>query len=236
MRAPCCAPLPGQPATQALSPLASLCSLAQVHEAIDHDGKRLAVKVGNICVAAVIGSAARWAGSQSMRCAGACEAMAAPDPHFAAACCMLLAPPQVQHRGLRETSALDLATIDVLVKVSGAASHYNRLVEKEGMGRPAVERAAAGRAISTARCHSLPCRRSCVGPRVAWLTQHSPQLPGRLPCVCRPPSSSRAAPLTTSGWWMNQRRTCRWVGGMGGWVDGCLRRRQRALGACCHGA
>ena len=39
------------------------------------------------------------------------------------ACPRTLQIVQVQHRGLRETSALDLATIDVLVKVGAWAVH-----------------------------------------------------------------------------------------------------------------
>ncbi|PRW32844.1 ABC1 protein [Chlorella sorokiniana] len=101
-------------------PIAS-ASLAQVHEAIDHDGQRLAVKV--------------------------------------------------QHRGLRETSALDLATIDVLAKaaklLTGGSFDYQWLVD-ESMENLPLELDFLHEAQNSARCASnLDSKRSRVRGRVA---------------------------------------------------------------------
>ncbi|EFN51969.1 hypothetical protein CHLNCDRAFT_32749 [Chlorella variabilis] len=100
-------------------PVAS-ASLAQVHEAVDHDGRRLAVKV--------------------------------------------------QHRGLREASALDLATIDFLVRAVKALApdqDFTWLVEESKENLP-LELDFQHEAANSARCAAnLGSRRSRVRGRVA---------------------------------------------------------------------
>ncbi|KAI3430556.1 hypothetical protein D9Q98_005149 [Chlorella vulgaris] len=106
-------------ASFAKEPCAS-ASLAQVHEALDHDGQRLAVKV--------------------------------------------------QHRGLREASAIDLATIEFLVKAVKAVApdfDYQWLVEESQENLP-MELDFMHEATNSARCASnLDSRRSRVRGRVA---------------------------------------------------------------------
>ncbi|PSC76949.1 ABC1 [Micractinium conductrix] len=105
-------------ASFSVEPIAS-ASLAQVHEAVDHDGQRLAVKV--------------------------------------------------QHRGLRETSELDLATIDWLVSIVKFIApdvDYTWLVDESRENLP-LELNFLHEAANSKRCAAnLACRRSRVRGRV----------------------------------------------------------------------
>lgn len=100
--------------------------------------------------------------------------------------------PQVQHRGLRENSAVDLATIDFLVKAAK-------------VGGPCARR--RGRAVgcpSWLLCYPL----AHAPPRLQFCpAAATPLTLCTLYCSFLPPT------LTISGWWTSPRRTCPRVGG-----------------------